>query len=98
MLGSAAPRRDFATLAQRRRGAARLFAAAKLTQAAVARQLGVSRQSVSRWYEAWKRKEPGWLAGADRAGRKPKLDKRQRKLLDKALRQGVPAHGFGTAL
>ncbi len=31
-------------------------------------------------------------------GRKPKLDKRQRKLLDKALRQGVQAHGFGTAM
>lgn len=98
MLGSPAPRRDFATLAQRRRRAARLFAAGKLTQAAMARQLGVSRQSVSRWYEAWKRKQSGWLAGAGRAGRKPKLDKRQRKLLDKALRQGAQAHGFGTAL
>ncbi len=98
MLGSPAPRRDFATLAQRRRRAARLFAAAKMTQAEIARQLGASRQSVSRWYVAWQRDQPGWLAGAGRAGRKPQLDKRQRKLLDKALRQGAQAHGFGTAL
>ena len=98
MLGSPAPRRDFATLAQRRRRAARLFAAGKMTQAEIARQLGASRQSVSRWYVAWQRDQPGWLAGAGRAGRKPKLDKRQRKVLDKALRQGAPAHGFGTAL
>ena len=98
MSRSPAPRRDFATLAQRRRRAARLFAAGKMTQAEIARQLGASRQSVSRWYEAWQRDQPGWIAGAGRAGRKPKLDKRQRKLLDKALRQGAQAHGFGTAL
>ena len=75
-----------------------LSAAGKMTQAEIARQLGASRQSVSRWYEAWQRDQPGWIAGAGRAGPKPKLDKRQRKSLDKALRQGAPAHGFGTAL
>ena len=98
MSRSPASRRDFATLAQRRRRAARLFAAGKMTQAEIARQLGASRQSVSRWYMAWQRDQPGWLAGTGWAGRKPKLDKRQRKVLDKALRQGAQAHGFGTAL
>ena len=95
---SPAPRRDFATLTRRRRRAVRLFAADKMTQAEIARQLGASRQSVSRWYEAWQRDQPGWIAGAGRAGPQPKLDKRQLKSLDKALRQGAPAHGFGTAL
>ena len=69
-----------------------------MTQAAIARQLGAGRQSVSRWYGAWQRDQPGWLAGTGRAGRKPKLDKQQLQLLDKALRQGAQAHGFGAAL
>jgi len=83
---------------QRRRRAARLFAAGKRTQAEIARQLKVSRQSVSRWYEAWESDEPGWIRGTGRAGRKPKLNQEQLELVDRALRQGAPAHGFGTDL
>lgn len=83
---------------QRRRRAARLFAIGKMAQAAIARKLQVSRQSVSRWCQAWKHDEPGWIRGAGRAGRKPKLDQGQLKLVDKALRQGAHTHGFGTDL
>lgn len=83
---------------QRRRRAGRLFAAGKMTQAAIARELKVSRQSVSRWYAAWKRRGIGSLRGAGRAGRKPRLERRQLGLLDRALRQGARAHGFGTDL
>ena len=83
---------------QRRRRAARLFAIGKMAQAAIARKLQVSRQSVSRWRQAWKHDAPGWIRGADRAGRKPKLDQEQLKLVDEALRQGAHAHGFGTDL
>ena len=75
-----------------------MFAAGKRTQAEIARELHVSRQSVSRWYEAWQSDEPGWIRGAGRAGRRPKLDDQQLAQVDEALRQGARAHGFGTQL
>ncbi len=83
---------------QRRRRAARFFAAGKRSQAEIARELHVSRQSVSRWHEAWQSDESGWIPGAGRAGRQPKLDDKQLALVDEALRQGARAHGFGTEL
>jgi transposase len=98
MTSPAAPRRDLATLQQRRQRAARLFAAGKRTQAEVARELHVSRQSVNRWYEAWRSDRPRWIRGAGRAGRSPRLNGEQLALVDQALRQGARAHGFGTEL
>ena len=70
------PRRDFAGLEQRRKQAAKLFAKGK-SQADVARELEVSRQSVSRWYADWQakgtqrpgRRREGWAAA--QAGRRP---------------------------
>ncbi len=91
-------RRDFHGLEVRRRIAARLFAAGKETQAAIARRLQVSRQSVLRWYRAWRREGKPALRGAGRAGRKPKLQREQLRQVDAALRQGPEAHGFATAL
>jgi DNA-binding transcriptional regulator LsrR (DeoR family) len=44
-------RRYFAAVQERRR-AARLFAAGKRSQAEIARELHLSRQSMSRWFEA----------------------------------------------
>jgi transposase len=82
----------------RRHRAARLFAAGKSILAAIARELKVTRQSVSRWYEAWKRHRTDWVRGARRAGRKPKLSGPQFRQLDRCLRQGARAHGFGTDL
>src|ERR1035438_10111296 len=98
MTRSSAPRRDFAAMQARRRRAARLFAAGKRSQAEIARELDISRQSVSRWYAAWRQDKPNWIRGAGRAGRRPQLDKAQLKQVDKALRQGAQAHGFATAL
>lgn len=91
-------RRNFQQLEQRRRQAARLFAAGKLSQAEIARVLRVSRQSVSRWYVPWKRGGVEALRAAGRAGRKPKLNRQQRDLVDQALRKGARAHGFRTDL
>ena len=98
MTGSCAPRRDFAAMQERRRRAARLFAAGKRSQAEIARELHISRQSVSRWFEAWQQNTPDWIRGAGRAGRRPQLDKTQLKQVDEALRQGAQAHGFATNL
>ena len=98
MTVSIAPRRDFAAMQERRRRAARLFAAGKRSQAEIARELHISRQSVSRWFEAWRQDKPDWIRGAGRAGRRPTLDGAQLKQVDEALRQGAQAHGFGTDL
>jgi transposase len=91
------PRRDFKGMELRRRRAARLFKAGK-RQAEVARSLGVSRQSVSRWFVSFLKASIEGLKGAGRAGRKPRLDAKQLAELDAALRRGAKAHGFRTSL
>src|SRR2546426_10437794 len=93
-----AQRRDFHEREVRRQLAARLFATGKDTQGAIARRLGVSRQSVVRWFRAWRQGGRGALRGAGRAGRKPKLEPRVRPQIDAALRQGPRAFGFATNL
>ena len=93
-----APRRDFHGLEVRRRQAARLFAAGRETQGTIARRLGVSRQSVMRWYRAWRQGGRAALRAAGRAGRKPRLVPDQMASIEAALRQGPRAHGFRTNL
>ena len=73
MRATVPPRRDFPQLEHRRKQAARLFRAGKLIHAAIARELKVSRQSVSRGYTEWQRGGAPAVRGAGRAGRKPKL-------------------------
>jgi len=83
---------------QRPKQAGHLFAAGKMIPAAIARELRVSRQSVSRWYAEWRRGGAVALRGAGRAGRKPKLNAQQLQHLASVLRRGARAHGFGTDL
>ena len=97
LAASPAARRDFEGMEQRRRRAARMFARGA-TQADVARELEVSRQSVSRWYADWRSGGTRALKAAGRAGRMPRLTKAQLRRVDRALRQGPRAHGFGTDL
>jgi transposase len=91
------PRRDFHALGQRRKRAAKLFAAGAI-MADVARVLSASRQSVLRWYRAWKRGGLKALRGAGRAGRLPRLNAEQVARVDAVLREGARAHGFRTDL
>ncbi len=91
------PRRDFQALEERRQQAAKLFRSGE-SPAFVARALHVSRQSVSRWHRAWKQGGLPALRAAGRAGRKPKLDRPQLQRVERVLRQGARAHGFGTDL
>lgn len=93
-----APRRDFQALEQRRKQAARLFAKGNFPQASVARQLKVSRMSVSRWYRQWKKSGSAALKAAPRAGRRPLLNARQLQRVQAALRKGAPANGFSTEM
>ena len=77
--------------------AAAMFERGK-TQAEVVRALGVSRPSVSRWYQAWRKGGARGLTGAGRAGRRPRLSEAERRSLDRALLKGPLAHGFPTDL
>jgi transposase len=90
-----AARRDFEGMEKRRRRAARLFERGA-TQADVARELEVSRQSVSRWYLDWRAGGTKALKAAGRAGRLPRLSEAQLAQVDRALRRGPRAHGFPT--
>ena len=92
------PRRDFQQLERRRKQTGRLFAAGKMMLAAIAREWRVSRQSVSRWYAEWRSGGVRALDSAGRAGRKPRLDPRQLRKVEQALRQGARANGFDTDL
>jgi transposase len=95
--GSSSTRRDFAGMERRRRRAARMFERGA-SQADVARELEVSRQSVSRWYADWQAGGTQALRAAGRAGRMPRLTKAQLRRVERALRKGPRAHGFGTEL
>ena len=90
-------RRDFEGLEKRRKDAARMFKAGT-RQADVARALGVSRQSVSRWYKDWEKAGTKGLKAAGRAGRKPRISPRDLKKIDTALLKGARANGFNTDL
>ena len=79
---------------ERRLHAAQRFAAGQMTQAAIARELQVSPQSVSRWYFQWQRGGEKALQGACRAGRRPRLCEQQQRRLAAALQRGPRAYGF----
>jgi transposase len=82
---------------KRRKRAARMFERG-VTQADVAQELEVSRQSVSRWYADWQRGGTRALNAAGRAGRMPRLTAAQLGRVERALRRGPRAHGFATDL
>jgi transposase len=90
-------RRDFEGMERRRKRAAAMFERGA-TQADVARELEVSRQSVSRWYAEWRAGGASALKAAGRAGRMPRLTEAQLGQVDRALRRGPRAHGFATDL
>ena len=90
-------RRDFAALEQRRMEAARLLREG-LSQSAVARELGVHRQSVSRWARELERSGVRALRKAERTGRPPKLSPTQLRELERALKRGPEACGYASGL
>jgi len=68
------------------------------SQAEVAHALGVSAQSVSRWYTLWRDGGRKALLGAGRAGRLPRLSDEQLAQVVGALKSGPRANGFSTDL
>ena len=82
---------------QRRLQAARLFQQG-VSQAEVARRLGVSRQSASRWHARWRHGGRAGLAGPGRWGRPSRLSDHDWQRVEQALLAGAQAHGFDTDL
>ena len=89
--------RDFDDLERRRLKAARLFDRG-FTQGEVSRRVGVHRQSVSRWHQAWRKQGTKALLKAGRAGRKPRLLPWQLEQLRRGLKEGPEVLGYGTGL
>ena len=79
----------------RRERAAELFAQGH-TQAEVARELDVSRQSASRWHAGWQTDRAQALHSRGPTGRRPKVADDQLEAIEQALLEGALAHGFAT--
>jgi transposase len=90
-------RRDFGALETRRMEAARLLRAG-LSQAEVARKVGVHRQSVNRWARELEASGVRGLRKAERTGRPPRLSAVQLRDLERALQRGPEAFGFRSGL
>ena len=90
-------RRDFAGMEKRRMKAAGMYEKGK-TQAEVARSLGVSRQSASRWYHAWSTEGREGLKAAGRAGRSPRITPDQLAKVERRLLEGPGGHGYKSDL
>ncbi len=90
-------KRDFVALERRRVQAARLLAQG-LSQAEVARRVGVHRQSVSRWDRQMEARGPAAVKRAPRPGRRPRLTAADLDRIKQGLKRGPQALGYGTPL
>ena len=88
----AAVKRDFELLKRRRLRAARLLSKG-LSEAEVARKVGVHRQSVNRWNRQLADSSPATLR---RAGRKSQLEPSDLRRVAAALESGPRASGYPT--
>jgi transposase len=87
--------RERAARQARRERAAELFAQGH-TQAEVARELDVSRQSASRWHAGWHAEGAAGLQSRGPTGRHPKVPDSALEGIEQALLEGALAHGFTT--
>ncbi len=79
---------------ERRLQGAQLLKAGKLSQAAIARHLGVSRTAVTRWAQQLAAAKS--LRRRVAPGRPPKLSRAQQQTLRRLLKHGARAAGFPT--
>jgi transposase len=91
------PQDERAAREARRLQAAELFAQGR-SQAEVARQLGVSRQSAHVWHAAWQHNGVDALRSRGPTGPDPKLSAAQLAKVEQALLAGAMANGFDTDL
>src|SRR5258708_28238827 len=90
-------KRDFEGLERRGMAAGKLLQEG-VSQAEVARRLGVHRQSVIRWVRELRKAGRAGLKRAGRAGRKAKLSATDWQAIEQALKRGPQALGYETAL
>jgi transposase len=90
-------RRDFDALQKRRMRAATMLRRG-VTQAEVARRVGVTAAAVCKWNRVLEANGQTGLRKAGRAGRKPKLDGPALTRLRARLKAGALAAGYGTDL
>jgi transposase len=81
---------------ERRLEAARLLRQGRLSQAEIARQLGVSRASVCRWAATLAQDGPRGLEARPIPGQLPRLDEKAWIRLGRLLDRGAVAAGFAT--
>jgi transposase len=81
---------------ERRMEGGRLLREGKLTQAEIARQLGVSRASVTAWSKVMADKGLRGLSSKKASGRVSKLTDEQKKRLKRLLKQGAGKAGYLT--
>jgi transposase len=89
-------KRDYEEMEERRLKGARLLAEG-VSQAEVARRLGVKRQSVHAWAKVMSAQGEKGLVSVT-TGRKPRLNAVQLAQLAERLQDGPQAHGYATAL
>lgn len=90
-------KRDFEALEERRFRAAALLRKG-LSEAEVARQVGVHRQSVNRWASQLADGGRRALRKAGRAGRRPLLQEADLRRIEEGLKRGPEALGYHTSL
>ncbi len=81
---------------ERRQAGGRLLKAGKLSQAEIARQLGVSRATVSDWAKVVESQGIKGLKSKKAKGVEAKLSHEQKQRLKKIIEQGALRHGFST--
>lgn len=91
------PKGSAEALEVRRRIAGRLLQQGKGVRE-VARLVGASPSSVSRWKHAWEEGGPEALQAKPHPGRSPQLRPSQQEILKQILRKGPQAAGFATDL
>jgi transposase len=85
-----------AQMAERRQTGAQLLKSGEWTQAAIAKELGVSEAAVSKWNSKLKTHGQRALQAQPISGRPAKLSARQRRQLVGQLKRGARAAGFET--
>ena len=83
-------------MAERRAEGVRLLQAGEMSQAQIARHLGVSEATISKWKKVLEQEGPAGLQARKASGRPPKLSATDKQQLVEKLEQGALAAGFAT--
>ena len=83
-------------MAERRAEGVLLLQAGEMSQAQIARHLGVSEATISKWKKILEQSGPAALQARKASGRPPKLSAAQKQQLVQKLEQGALAAGFPT--